>query len=93
MESEQPYICYCTVIYEIRGRYHCLNKVLDHLQGNGIRRPMVPGIVHVRDQETQREVAEGQQLMQPQNFINKEPSQLSLGPSPLMLHFNPTLQK
>ena len=41
MESEQPYVCYCTIIYEIRGRFHYL---LNHSQGNGIRRPMVPGM-------------------------------------------------
>ena len=26
MESEEHYVCYCSVFYEIRGRYHCLFK-------------------------------------------------------------------
>ena len=26
MESEEHYVCHCSVFYEIRGRYHCLFK-------------------------------------------------------------------
>ena len=31
VESEEHYVCWCSVFYEIRGRYHCLfNKALPH---------------------------------------------------------------